>query len=50
MLWTKIAHQSATFQTFECSNESSLNFFMQFLKPQGQGLFKFCITVLCSER
>ena len=25
VLWTKRAHQSTTFQTFECSNESSLN-------------------------
>ena len=25
MLWTKGAHQSANFQTIECSNESSPN-------------------------
>ena len=50
MLWTKRAHQSTIFQTFQCSNESSPNFLMPFLKPKGQGLFKFCITGQCHER
>ena len=30
MLWTKRAHQSTIFQTFECSNESSSNYSCHF--------------------
>ena len=46
MLWTKRAHQSTTFQTFEWSNESSSSCHFW----NHKGLFKFCTTVQCLER
>ena len=36
------------FSDFEFSKFTK--FFMPFLKPQGKGVFKFCITFQCHER
>ena len=51
ILSTKIAHQSAKFQTFECSNHPTFTqFLMPFLKLQDQVLLRFCIIIQCHER
>ena len=50
MLWTNRAYESTFFQIYECSNEGSPNSSCQFCtRTQGQGLFKFCITVQCHK-
>ena len=40
MLWTKGVHQSANFQTFDCSHEQLTTFFVSFFKP-GDFLLNF---------
>ena len=48
MLLTKRAYQCTVFQTFSALKVDPILYAI--FEPQGQGLFKFCITVQCLER
>ena len=47
ILSTKVAHQSANFQTYHCSHKNSPN--SSFLEPKSQFFFKLCVTLQYHE-